>query len=207
MGSLARTAHGPAVTGAAVSGSRPVGSDGREIRTARAVDLDRFMGRWYVVACIPTPFARGAYDAVKSYRLADDGSIETTFRFRRRGHHARARTVRMRGIVEDRENNAVWRMRLFGVLLAEYRILAVGPDYRHAVVGRSRRDYAWIMSRTAGIGYRDFFASVRLLREQGYETGRLQRVRHVHGNGVAGASAIVSSGSPSGRAVTIPATE
>ena len=49
---------------------------------AGPVDLSRFMGDWYVIAHIPTFIERNATDAVESYRMADDGTIETTFRFR-----------------------------------------------------------------------------------------------------------------------------
>ena len=46
------------------------------------VDLPRFMGDWYVIASIPTFIEEDAYNAVESYRLASDGTIETTFTFR-----------------------------------------------------------------------------------------------------------------------------
>ncbi len=55
------------------------------IRTVEAVDLDRFMGDWYVVAHIPTWLERDAYNAVESYRLDPDGTVATTFSFREGG--------------------------------------------------------------------------------------------------------------------------
>ncbi len=203
MGSMIRMADGRSAPAA----ERRLTGTARGIRTAQAVDLDRFMGRWYVIACIPTPFERGARDATESYRLADDGSIETTFRFRRHARDARIRSVRMRGFVDDRVSNAVWRMRFFGVLHAEYRILDVDADYRRTVIGRSRRDYAWIMSRTPDMAYREFFASVRLLREQGYETGRLRLVPHAPGTGIARTRVIGGARRPGVGAPITPAAE
>ena len=52
------------------------------IPVAKEVDLDRFMGDWYVIANIPTRFEVGAHNAVESYRLDKDGSIATTFTYR-----------------------------------------------------------------------------------------------------------------------------
>ena len=53
--------------------------------TDKKMDLDRFMGDWYVVGSIPIDlfFASeaGAHNAVESYELNDDGSINTTYRF------------------------------------------------------------------------------------------------------------------------------
>ena len=52
---------------------------GPPIHTVDSVDLERFMGDWYVIANIPTFIEKNAYNAVESYRLAEDGTIETTF--------------------------------------------------------------------------------------------------------------------------------
>jgi apolipoprotein D and lipocalin family protein len=47
------------------------------------VDIDRFMGDWYVIASIPTSIEKSAFNAVESYRLDSDGTIATTFSFRK----------------------------------------------------------------------------------------------------------------------------
>ena len=39
------------------------------------------MGDWYVIANIPTFIEKDAYNAIESYRLDDDGTVATTFRF------------------------------------------------------------------------------------------------------------------------------
>jgi lipocalin len=50
--------------------------------TVDYVDLDRFMGDWYVVANIPTFLEKDAHNAVETYRMNSDGTIATTFLFR-----------------------------------------------------------------------------------------------------------------------------
>ncbi|MGB5735066.1 MAG: lipocalin family protein, partial [Thiohalocapsa sp.] len=47
--------------------------------TVAKVDLERFMGDWYVVANIPTFVEKGAHNPVESYALNPDGTIATTF--------------------------------------------------------------------------------------------------------------------------------
>ena len=78
------------------------------MKSVSHVDLDRFMGRWYVLANIPTRIERGAHNAVESYELQDDGTIRTTFTFRKdsfdapeKAFHARA-LRRCRGQTPDR---------------------------------------------------------------------------------------------------------
>ncbi|MBT8082525.1 MAG: lipocalin family protein [Gammaproteobacteria bacterium] len=94
------------------------GSD--EIRTESYVDLDRFMGEWYVIASIPTALEKDIYNATETYRLDD--------------------------------------------------------DYSQTIIGRNKRDYAWIMARTPTISPEELFEHITLLREQGYDTDELQLV-------------------------------
>ena len=49
------------------------------IPTAAPVDVDRFMGDWYVIAHIPSFPERDAYAAVESYAKLPDGRIRVTF--------------------------------------------------------------------------------------------------------------------------------
>jgi lipocalin len=51
------------------------------IQTSSHVDLNRFMGDWYVIANIPTFIETKAFNAMESYRLNEDGTIATTFTF------------------------------------------------------------------------------------------------------------------------------
>ena len=50
----------------------------KPLAVAERVELERFMGDWYVIANIPTFLEKGAHNAVESYRLEGDGSIATT---------------------------------------------------------------------------------------------------------------------------------
>ena len=51
------------------------------LKTVENVDLPRFMGPWYVIACIPTFIETEAYNAIEEYRLQPDGTIQTIFTF------------------------------------------------------------------------------------------------------------------------------
>ena len=121
------------------------------MRTVDYVDIERFMGDWYVIANIPTMFEKSAHNAVESYRLEDDGSIATTFTFRAGSFDGDERVYNPRGFVRDTESNAVWGMQFVWPFKADYRIVYLSEDYSQTVVGRSKRDYVWIMARTPTI--------------------------------------------------------
>src|SRR5690349_11444018 len=75
------------------------------IHTMAHVDLERFMGDWYVIANIPTSTEKDAYNAVESYRLDADGSIATTFTFRRGSFEGEVARYQPRGFVRDPTSN------------------------------------------------------------------------------------------------------
>src|SRR5512144_3180527 len=74
--------------------------------TVPRVDLQRFMGDWYVIANIPTYLEKRAHNAVESYRLDADGTIATTFTFRDGAFDGPEKRYTPRGYVLERESNA-----------------------------------------------------------------------------------------------------
>lgn len=140
------------------------------------VDLPRFMGDWYVIANIPTFLERESYDAVETYELRDDGKIQTTFRQRKGSFDAKVDTMRPVGTVREGTNNAVWGMQFVWPIKAEYVIVYVDEDYTQTIIGRSARDYAWIMARTPQISDADYAAHVERLKTLGYDISKVRRV-------------------------------
>lgn len=140
------------------------------------VDLPRFMGDWYVIANIPTFVERESYDAVESYAMREDGKIQTTFRQRKGGFDAPIDTMRPVGTVRAGTNNAIWGMQFIWPIKAEYVIVHLDENYTQTIIGRTARDYAWIMARTPQISESDYAAHVERLRVLGYDTSKLRRV-------------------------------
>ena len=134
------------------------------------------MGAWYVIASIPTAIETGAHDAIESYRLNADGSVATTFTFRAGSFDGPIKRYTPRGFVLDRHSNAVWGMRFVWPFKADYRIIYLTDDYRQTVVGRQRRDYVWIMSRTPTLPAADYALILRQLSIQGYDVARIKTV-------------------------------
>ena len=140
------------------------------------VDLPRFMGDWYVIASIPTFIEKQAYNAVESYRLDADGTIDTTFTFRAGGFDGKPKRYTPRGFVRDRQSNAVWDMQFIWPIKADYRIVHLSPDYTVTVIGRTQRDYVWIMARTPHIDQTLLAQLRQLVAAQGYDLTKLRLV-------------------------------
>jgi apolipoprotein D and lipocalin family protein len=146
------------------------------IRTVQQVDLARFMGDWYVIANIPTFLEKGAHNAVESYRLDADGTIATTFTFRKDSFDGESKTYRPRGFVRDDGSNAIWGMQFVWPIKADYRIVWLDADYSQTVIGRDQRDYVWIMARQPTIPEAEYRRILGFLAAQGYDTTRIEKV-------------------------------
>lgn len=139
------------------------------------VDIDRFMGDWYVIANIPTSIEKGAHNAIESYHLDKDGSIATTFTFRDNGFDGELKTYEPRGFVSD-ESNAIWGMQFIWPIKADYRIIHLDEDYTVTVIGRNKRDYVWIMAREPVLPEFEYKEILSMLKSVGYDTAEVQKV-------------------------------
>ncbi|WP_057920967.1 lipocalin family protein [Lysobacter capsici] len=148
----------------------------RPIAPVAQVDLPRFMGDWYVIAHIPSRPEREAFNAIESYKLDERGRIRTTFRYRKGGFDEPVKTMHPVGYVRPDTHNAIWGMQFVWPIKAEYVIVYVDPAYQQTIVGRSKRDYAWIMARTPSIPQADYDAHLERLRELGYSLEGLRKV-------------------------------
>jgi apolipoprotein D and lipocalin family protein len=150
----------------------------KPINTVEQVDLDRFMGDWYVIASIPTFIEKDAFNATESYRLNADGTVDTTFRFNKGSLDGPLKTYNPRGFIKDEESNAVWGMQFVWPFKAEYRIIYLTDDYTQTVIGRSKRDYVWIMARDPLISDEDYKQILEYLSQQGYDIKDIRKVPH-----------------------------
>jgi len=146
------------------------------IQTVPHVDLQRFMGDWYVIANIPTFVETDAYNAVESYRLDADGTIATTFTFRQGSFDGELKSHRPRGFVLDTQSNAVWGMQCLWPFKGDFRIVYLNSDYTQTVIGREKRDYVWIMARQPAIPESDYRRIVESLGREGYDIAQIRRV-------------------------------
>jgi apolipoprotein D and lipocalin family protein len=144
--------------------------------TVDHVDLDRFMGDWYVIAGIPTFLEKDIYNAVESYERGEDNRIETTFTFRKGSFDGDEKTYTPTGFVGADPSNAVWGMRFVWPIKADYRIVYLDDAYTQTVIGRNKRDYVWIMARTPQISSDDYANLVRFVDELGYDISKIREV-------------------------------
>lgn len=147
---------------------------------AKNVDIARFLGDWYVLGHIPAASEKNAWNAVESYRLRAETQdvVETTFTFRQGAFDGPLETMRPTGYVSEGETGR-WGMHFYwwqGPFRFEYVIVDLDPSYQEVVIGRSARDYVWVMARTPTISEASWTRLMGVVRKAGYEPAKVRRV-------------------------------
>ena len=146
------------------------------LKTVDKVDIQRFMGAWYVIAAIPTSIEKQAYNAVENYRLDANGSIDTVFTFNKGGFDGPPKRYNPRGFVKDKVNYSTWGMRFIWPFKSEFLITHLDEGYAQTIISRNKRDFAWIMARTPEIPDADYQKLLLELTAQGYDLTKLRKV-------------------------------
>ncbi len=160
---------------AGTTGIRPLGLPAESM----PIDLERFMGDWYVIAHIPLPQEAQAHEAIESYRLEDDGRIDVRFQFCDGSLDGPREVFTFAGWVVDPETNAEWRVRPVWPLRFRYQITELAPDYTRTVVESGSN--AWIMARTPQLDETVLQATIDRLSARGFDVTALRRVPHDDG--------------------------
>ena len=136
------------------------------------------MGDWYVIACIPTVIETEAYNAIESYQLDKDGSINTTYVFRKGGFDGPEKRYNPRGFVVENTGNSVWGMQFIWPIKSEFIIAYLDKDYTSTIIARNARDYVWILARTPFINDSHYQELTKTVTNLGYDVSKLRKVPH-----------------------------
>lgn len=162
-----------------------MGTSFAELDVVDRVDLERYEGRWYEIARLPNRFQRQCVSDVSAeYRLRDDGRVGVTNRCRRDdGDFAEASGVARlsdpdgpQGALEVRFAPA-W-LSFLPFVWGDYRILVLGPDYDHALIGSDNRRYLWVLSRADEMDDALLGRLLERARDQGFDTQNVILTRH-----------------------------
>ena len=151
---------------------------GPPLELADFVDLERFMGTWYVHGYTPTIIDARAFNATETYEIADSGRILTTYRFNADSTYGPEKVYTPSARSVNTTTNAEWRMRFFGLINAAYLILYVSDTYDYTVIGHPDRDLAWIMSRSPQIAEPRYLELRAELERRSFNLSEFRRVEH-----------------------------
>ena len=146
------------------------------MKTVDHVDIERFMGDWYVIANIPTFIEKGATNAIESYELGSDGTIKTTFTFFKDSPSGEKKTYRPTGFIKNKETNAEWKMQFLWPFKMPFLIIELEKDYAYTVIGKKKKKYVWIMARDFVLDDDLYEGILNRLSDVGYDISLIQKI-------------------------------
>lgn len=151
----------------------------KAMETVPYVDLEKFMGDWYVIAIIPNFMEKSAVNGIESYRLVSPDEVEINYRFSKEKLGGEVKHLTARAFIHDQITKAEWRVQFFWPIKFPYLIIDLAEDYRYTAIGVPNRKYVWIMSRTPEMQQTDYIKVLGRLAELGYDTARIRKMPQV----------------------------
>lgn len=147
--------------------------------TVHYVDLERYSGTWYEIARYPNSFQSECEGTRATYTLKSD-KVAVLNECLVKGVSGEIQSAKGTAFVVDEESNSKLKvsfvplLRHFGLFAGEYWILELDPDYRYVLVGDSKREYLWILSRTPEMPKEIFEEYKRVAEIKGFDPERIQ---------------------------------
>lgn len=141
------------------------------VASVAAVDLARYVGKWYEIASFPMYFQRNCVgDTTADYAITPEQELAVTNRCRTDSgfDEAQGRAWPVEG-----GNNARLKVSFFWPFRSDYWVIGLDADYRWAVVGNPNRKYLWILSRTPQLDRPLLDAALKAAAAQGFDLTQL----------------------------------
>ncbi|WP_419172017.1 lipocalin family protein [Halobacteriovorax sp.] len=117
-------------------------------KTVDYVDINRFMGKWYVLSARATFLEEGAHNSLEIYKWNKEKQrIDIDFSFNEDSFEGELKEIPQKAWIINKETNAHWEVSPFWPLYFDYLVIAMDPDYQWVAIGVPDEKYLWIMAR------------------------------------------------------------
>jgi apolipoprotein D and lipocalin family protein len=146
------------------------------LRTVPHVDLNRYMGNWYVIANIPYVLEKGKVASYDTYSPRADGRMNNVFTFRKGGFDSPEQSWKGVAWVVNKETNAEWKVQFLWPLSTTYLVLDLDPDYQWAVVGTPNRKLLWVLARDRSLTDATYAEILKRIKAHGIDPAKVAKV-------------------------------
>lgn len=148
-------------------------------QTVDFVDIQRFMGDWYVQAGRFTFLEKNAYNSLEQYKWnSEKKRIDITFSFNEGSFNGEKNLYHQKAWIENSQSNAFWKVQPFWPLKLDYIVIDLASDYSWTAVGVPSGKYLWIMSREKSFDNTILNGILERLVNKGYPINNIKYVKH-----------------------------
>ncbi|MFA6815092.1 MAG: lipocalin family protein [Lentisphaeria bacterium] len=121
------------------------GKPTKDIPAVTNFKLENYLGQWYEIARLPHSFERNIDYVTATYTIRK-GRVIVINQGRKEG-----KEVSVQGYARLKDNPHIGELEVsfFRPFYGDYRIIELAPDYSHAVITSSTKNYFWILARTS----------------------------------------------------------
>jgi apolipoprotein D and lipocalin family protein len=159
----------------------PEYEDEAPLRAVPYVDMERYMGRWYMIANMPYFAEAGNVAVYVEYSKRDDGLYNDIYTAR---DSFELPPFVKNGLIEITNpiTNAEGRITFLPPLWQDYSVVFLDDDYQYSVIAHPSRDYCWIFSREPRMSDSAYQAALAALADNGFDVTRVLKVPHFRGD-------------------------
>lgn len=148
-------------------------------KTVDYVDIERFMGKWYVITSRATSFEEGAHNAIETYTWNEKKNrIDIAFDYLKDGFDGKKKSMPQKATIENTETNAHWKVNPFLWFKFDYLVIGLADDYSWTVIGVPDQKYVWIMAKDYDMSDEKLKEIVDKMAATGYDMSGMVAIPH-----------------------------
>jgi len=145
--------------------------------TVDALDVQRYMGRWYEIARFQQGFEKNIVGATADYSLNGNGTVAVVNSGFKKSLDGKYSAVKAVARLPDPAVPSKLKVKFFGLFEGDYLVFGLdGENYSWALVGDDSRKNLWFLARTHEIDDELFERMKSIAESQGYDLRELYKV-------------------------------
>lgn len=149
------------------------------MNTVQKVEIEKFMGDWYVLAGRFTFLEVEVHNGLERYKWnSDQQRIDVDFTYNKGSLSGPKKSIPQKAWIFNKETNAHWKVSPLWPLKFDYLIVDLDENYRWTAIGVPDQKYLWIMARDWKHPEATIQEAIVRLKAKGYDTENIIRVPH-----------------------------
>lgn len=133
------------------------------------IDINKYLGKWYEIARIPTVFQRDMTKVTAEYVLNEDKTINVI-----NSGYVNGELIKVTATALTTDKDDLLKITFSPYIYSDYKILAVDENYQNALVGGESTNKLWILARTPRIDKHTYTKFISIANKNGYNTQNLK---------------------------------
>ena len=150
---------------------------GGNVKTVESVEINKFMGDWYVLAGRFTFLEKDVHNGLERYTFnKEKDQIDVDFTYNKGAFDGPKKSLPQTAWIFDHVSNSHWKVSPLWPFKFDYLIVALDTNYRWTAIGIPDEKYLWIMARDWKNPEATIQEAITQLNKIGYDTKNLVRV-------------------------------